>query len=61
MRYIFNDVGIALMRDTTKLVVLGHAAPAFSKAQIQVYSPAGEGLLLFSVDTPSVFRVGRAS
>lgn len=60
MRYIYNCV-IALMRDTTKLVALGHAAPAFSKAQIQVYSPAGEGLLLFSVDTPSVFRVGRAS
>ena len=41
----------AIMRDTTKLVALGHATPAFSKAQIQIYSPAGEGLLLFSVDT----------
>lgn len=40
---------LALMRDTTKLVALGRATPAFSKAQIQIYSPAGEGLLLFSV------------
>ena len=42
------------MRDTTKMVALGRGAPAFSKAQIQVYSPAGEGVLLFSVcvDTP---------
>ena len=41
---------IALMRDTTKMIALGRATPAFSKAQIQVYSPAGEGLLLLSVD-----------
>ena len=40
----------ALMRDTSRLVALGAATPVFSKAQIQVYSPAGEGLLLFSVD-----------
>lgn len=38
------------MRDSSKLVALGRAMPAFTKAQIQVYSPAGEGLLLFSVD-----------
>ena len=40
----------ALMRDHTKLVALGRSTPAVSKAQIQVYSPSGEGLLLFSVD-----------
>jgi len=38
---------IALMRDHTKLLSLGRAMPAIIKAQIQVYSPAGEGLLLF--------------
>ncbi|TFY83531.1 hypothetical protein EWM64_g490 [Hericium alpestre] len=42
---------IALMRDNTKLIALGRATPVFAKAQIQVFSPAGEGLLLFSVDT----------
>lgn len=41
---------LALMRDTSKLVALGRGGPAFTKSQIQVYSPAGEGLLLFSVD-----------
>lgn len=40
---------LALMRDTSKLVALGTGTTAFAKAQIQVYSPAGEGLLLFSV------------
>lgn len=47
MRY---NVILALMRDTSRLVALGAATPVFSKAQIQIYSPAGEGLLLFSVD-----------
>ncbi|KAI0712429.1 vacuolar protein sorting-associated protein 16 [Earliella scabrosa] len=49
---------IALMRNTTKIVALGHAAPAFSKAQIQVYSPAGEGLLLLSWDQGKIIRFG---
>ncbi|KAI0370539.1 vacuolar protein sorting-associated protein 16 [Pilatotrama ljubarskyi] len=49
---------IALMRDTSKLVALGRGAPAFSKAQIQVYSPAGEGLLLFSWDQAKIIRFG---
>jgi hypothetical protein len=40
----------ALMRDSTKVVALGRTTPAFAKAQLQIYSPAGEGLLLFSVD-----------
>jgi len=39
-----------MMRDSTKLMALGRVTPAVTKAQIQVYSPAGEGLLLFSVD-----------
>lgn len=46
----------ALMRDTTKLFALGRVTPAVTKAQIQVYSPAGEGLLLFSVDASPIFR-----
>lgn len=41
---------IALMRDTTKLIAMGRATASSSKAQIQVYSPAGESLLAFSVD-----------
>jgi hypothetical protein len=32
------------------MLELGHMAPVITKAQIQVYSAAGEGLLLFSVD-----------
>ena len=44
------------MRDTSRLVALGATTPVFSKAQIQVYSPAGEGLLLFSVDIRFLFE-----
>ena len=40
----------ALMRDNTKLLALGRLTPAVAKAQIQIYSPAGECLLSFSVD-----------
>jgi vacuolar protein sorting-associated protein 16 len=39
----------ALMRDTKKMIAIGPATPIFSKSQIQVYSPSGEGLLLLSV------------
>ncbi|KAJ7269847.1 vacuolar assembling sorting protein VPS16 [Mycena rebaudengoi] len=49
---------IALMRDTTKLVALGRVTPAFTKAQIQIYSPAGEGLLLFSWEQAKIIRFG---
>ncbi|THH32927.1 hypothetical protein EUX98_g1236 [Antrodiella citrinella] len=50
---------IALMRDTTKMVALGRATAAFSKTQIQIYSPAGEGLLLFSVwDQGKIIKFG---
>ncbi|KAG7441120.1 vacuolar protein sorting-associated protein 16 [Guyanagaster necrorhizus] len=49
---------IAVMRDTTKLVALGRATPAFGKSQIQVYSPAGEGLLMISWDQGKIIRVG---
>lgn len=45
-------IAVALMRDTSKLVALGSGTTAFAKAQIQIYSPAGEGILLFSVVTP---------
>lgn len=46
------------MRDTSKLVALGRGGPAFTKSQIQVYSPAGEGLLLFSWDQGRIVRFG---
>jgi vacuolar protein sorting-associated protein 16 len=41
---------LAMMRDSTKIIALNRAAPSFTKSQIQVFSSAGEGLLLFSVD-----------
>lgn len=53
-----NGGPIALMRDTSKLVALGRGGPAFTKSQIQVYSPAGEGLLLFSWDQSRIVRFG---
>lgn len=46
---------VALMRDTSKLVALGSGTTAFAKAQIQIYSPAGEGILLFSVVTSRIY------
>ncbi|KAJ7598995.1 Vps16, N-terminal region-domain-containing protein [Mycena floridula] len=50
---------IALMRDTTKLVVLGRSTTSgIVKSQIQVYSPAGEGLLLFNWDQSRIIRFG---
>ncbi|KAJ7211224.1 vacuolar assembling/sorting protein VPS16 [Mycena pura] len=49
---------IALMRDHTKLVALGRTAPVTTKAQLQIYSPAGEGLLLFSWDQGKIIRFG---
>ncbi|KAL6303033.1 vacuolar protein sorting-associated protein 16 [Sparassis latifolia] len=49
---------LALMRDNAKLVALGRATPSFSKAQIQIYSPAGEGILLFSWDQGKIIRFG---
>ncbi|GJE94839.1 vacuolar protein sorting-associated protein 16 [Phanerochaete sordida] len=52
---------LALMRDTSRLVALGTATTAFAKAQIQVYSPAGEGLLLFSWDQGKIIRFGWTS
>lgn len=53
-----NGGPIALMRDTSKMVALGRGGPAFTKSQIQVYSPAGEGLLLFSWDQSRIVRFG---
>jgi hypothetical protein len=41
---------IAMMRDNTKLIAFGRPTPGFARSQVQVYSSAGEGLLLFSVD-----------
>jgi len=36
-----------MMRDNAKMIAVGRATPIFAKSQIQVYSPAGSGLLLF--------------
>ncbi|CCL98206.1 uncharacterized protein FIBRA_00200 [Fibroporia radiculosa] len=50
---------IALMRDTTKVIALGTAAPSFSKAQIHVFSSAGDVMLVFSVwDHGKIVRFG---
>lgn len=37
------------MRDPSKIVAIGRGGTS-SRSQVQVYSPAGEGLLLFNVD-----------
>ncbi|KAI0792484.1 vacuolar protein sorting-associated protein 16 [Abortiporus biennis] len=52
---------IALMRDSSKLVALNTASAVFTKAQIQVYSPAGESLLLFSWDQGKIVKFGWTS
>ncbi|KAL0960087.1 hypothetical protein HGRIS_011732 [Hohenbuehelia grisea] len=49
---------LAMVRDTSKLVALGRTTPALNKTQIQIYSPAGEGLLLFSWDQGKIVRFG---
>jgi vacuolar protein sorting-associated protein 16 len=41
---------LALMRDASKLVAITRATPLFTKPQIQIYSSAGESLLICSVD-----------
>jgi hypothetical protein len=47
--YLSSSSFVALIRDSSKLIALGRSGIA-SKTQVQIYSPAGEGLLLFSVD-----------
>lgn len=49
---------LALMRDNTKLLALGRLTPAAAKAQIQIYSPAGESLLSFSWDQGKIIKFG---
>ncbi|KAJ3889966.1 Vps16, N-terminal region-domain-containing protein [Lentinula edodes] len=49
---------LAMMRDNTKLIAVGRVTPAHAKSQIQVYSSAGEGLLLFSWDHGRIIRFG---
>ncbi|KAJ3769455.1 Vps16, C-terminal region-domain-containing protein [Lentinula raphanica] len=49
---------LAMMRDNTKLIAVGRATPAHAKSQIQVYSSAGEGLLLFSWENSRIIRFG---
>ncbi|KAG2008272.1 vacuolar protein sorting 16 isoform 1 [Coprinopsis cinerea AmutBmut pab1-1] len=49
---------LAIMRDTTKLLAIGQLTPAITKPQIQVYSAAGEGLLLLSWDQGRIVKFG---
>ncbi|KAI0319241.1 vacuolar assembling/sorting protein VPS16 [Amylostereum chailletii] len=49
---------IAVMRDNTKLIAVGRPTPIFAKSQIQVYSPAGTGLLLFGWDQAKIIQFG---
>ncbi|KAF7426120.1 hypothetical protein PC9H_008486 [Pleurotus ostreatus] len=49
---------LAMMRDTTKVISIGGTNPALNKAQIQIYSPAGDGMLLFSWDNGKIVRFG---
>ncbi|KAJ3721964.1 Vps16, C-terminal region-domain-containing protein [Lentinula raphanica] len=49
---------LAMMRDNTKLIAVGRATPVHAKSQIQVYSSAGEGLLLFSWENSRIIRFG---
>jgi vacuolar protein sorting-associated protein 16 len=37
------------MRDTNKLAILRTSSVVLAKSQVQIWSPAGEGLVLFSV------------
>ncbi|KAI0278094.1 vacuolar assembling/sorting protein VPS16 [Russula aff. rugulosa BPL654] len=53
-----NGGPFALMRDTKKMIAIGPATPIFSKSQIQVYSPSGEGLLLLSWEQAKIIRFG---
>ncbi|KAF7316202.1 putative vacuolar protein sorting-associated protein 16-like protein [Mycena indigotica] len=54
----FTNGFTALMRDHTKLVALGRTGPISTKAQVQIYSPAGDGLLLFTWDQGKIIRFG---
>ena len=47
------------MRDTSKIIAIGRAGPALSRSQIQVFSSAGEGLLLLNVGILLLLHFGR--
>ncbi|KIM67291.1 hypothetical protein SCLCIDRAFT_179253 [Scleroderma citrinum Foug A] len=55
-----NGGPIALMRDPSKIVAIGRGGTS-SRSQVQVYSPAGEGLLLFNWDQGKIVRFGWTS
>ncbi|KZT01243.1 uncharacterized protein LAESUDRAFT_739275 [Laetiporus sulphureus 93-53] len=48
----------SIMRDTTEVVALGSETSLFGKSQIQVFSSAGEPLLVFSVGQRKIVRFG---
>jgi vacuolar protein sorting-associated protein 16 len=41
---------LAFMRDSSKAIAIGLATPLYAKAQVQIYSPAGESMLMCSVE-----------
>jgi hypothetical protein len=43
-------LSLAFMRDSSKAIAIGLATPLYAKAQVQIYSPAGESILMCSVD-----------
>ncbi|KAJ3552868.1 hypothetical protein NM688_g3925 [Phlebia brevispora] len=49
---------LALMRDSSRLIALSGGTTPFAKAQIHVYSPAGEPILIFSWDQGKIIRFG---
>ncbi|KAI0035807.1 vacuolar assembling/sorting protein VPS16 [Vararia minispora EC-137] len=49
---------VAMMRDNAKMIAVGRATPMFAKSQIQVYSPAGAGLLLFGWEQVKIIKFG---
>ncbi|EIN08291.1 vacuolar assembling/sorting protein VPS16 [Punctularia strigosozonata HHB-11173 SS5] len=51
---------LALLRDTSKVIQLSNSATIYARGQIQVYSPAGEGLAIFSWDQAKIVRFGWA-
>jgi hypothetical protein len=45
------------MRDPSKVIAIGLAMPVLSKAQIQIFSPAGDSILVCTVNTCLPFNI----
>ncbi|KIY47376.1 vacuolar protein sorting-associated protein 16 [Fistulina hepatica ATCC 64428] len=53
-----NGGPIALMRDSSKLIALERASQSLSRSQIQIYSSAGDPLLLINWDQAKIIAFG---